>query len=254
MIVAHTREVVEARKKTTPLETLKRIISSGVGQVRSFKAALRKSHLTLIAEIKRASPSAGNIQEDADPLEVARAYASAGADAISVLTEERFFKGSLETLRSLRKEVSLPLLRKEFILDEYQVYESRAAGADAILLIVTLLTSEKLSSFITLAGSLGMDCLVECHTEAELKQALAAGADIIGINNRDLATFRIDSTVFSRLRPLIPEGKFVVCESGISSREDALRARNEGADAILVGTALMKAPDIAKKARELRGE
>jgi indole-3-glycerol phosphate synthase len=216
-------------------------------------AVLRKNGIHLIAEVKKASPSKGLIRADFDPVEIAGIYVDNNAAAISVLTESKFFQGSLENLQRIRKTLKnrIPLLRKDFIFDPYQVYESRASGADSILLIVAILTPEKLDELLKLSHQLKMGCLVEVHDEAELKIALKSRAKIIGINNRDLNTFKVDITTTKRLRPLIPSDRIVVSESGIKNRRDIEMLKKEGVNAVLIGEALMAVPDIAAKMKEL---
>jgi len=219
-----------------------------------FTSALRSDHIQLIAEVKKASPSRGIIRHDFNPAEIAQIYANNGAAAISVLTETKYFQGSLDHLRDIRKALGdkkLPLLRKDFILDSYQVYESRACGADGLLLIVAILTPEKLETLLELSHELGMSCLVEVHNEAELEIALRSQARIIGINNRDLSTFAVDLTTTKRLRPLIPPDRIVVSESGIKNRSDLEKLREWGVDAVLIGESLMSAANIAAKMKEL---
>ncbi|HHT9130844.1 MAG TPA: indole-3-glycerol phosphate synthase TrpC, partial [Candidatus Brocadiaceae bacterium] len=207
----------------------------------------------IIAEIKKASPSLGVIRTDFNHVEIARLYESSGAAAISVLTDEKFFQGKLSYLTDVKKSVSLPILRKDFIIDPYQIYEARSAGADAILLIAALLSKEEIQRFLELARELGMDCLVEVHSELELEKVLQTSANIIGINNRDLATFKIDLETTLLLKPMIPSGKIVVSESGIKSREDIVKLIKKGVDAVLVGETLMKSTNISTKLHELLG-
>lgn len=209
--------------------------------------------IRIIAEVKKASPSKGVIRSDFSPLEIAKSYEGSGAAALSVLTEEKFFHGSLSYLTLIKDKVGIPVLRKDFILDEFQVYESRAAGADAVLLIVNILDKVDLKRFIELTKTLGMAPLVEVHTEVELTAALEAGADIIGINNRDLTTFTTDIETTRRLAPLVPDGRIVISESGINNRDDIMELKRLGVSAFLVGTALMREVDEAKKLRELLG-
>ncbi len=222
---------------------------------RDFAAALRgkTAGVTLVAEIKKASPSAGVIQKNFDAIRIARAYEAAGASALSILTDEKFFQGRIEFLQSIRESVTMPLLRKDFIIDEVQVHESVARGADAILLIVAILDAVQLKNFIALASQLRVTALVEVHHELELDRALAAGADIIGINNRDLRDFSVDLATTERLAARIPKGKIVVAESGINSRVDVERVRKAGVNAVLVGESLMRSGDIAGKVKELIG-
>ncbi|MFC1963948.1 indole-3-glycerol phosphate synthase TrpC [Chloroflexota bacterium] len=214
-------------------------------------AALRGESVKLIAEVKKASPSKGVIRADFDPVAIARLYARNGAAAISVLTETKYFQGRLDYLKAIRQAVKLPLLRKDFITDPYQVYEARACGADAILLITAILKPGQLTELINLSRELGMSCLVEVHDEAELDTALKSGARIIGINNRDLKTFQVDLTTTQQLRTLVPPNRIVVSESGIRNRDDMKKMRQWGVNATLVGEALMSAPDIANAMKEL---
>jgi indole-3-glycerol phosphate synthase len=209
---------------------------------RSFRAALEKpDDLALIAEVKKASPSAGVIVESFDPVGVARNYAGAGAEAISVLTDEQFFQGRLEYLGDVRSAVGVPLLRKDFILDEVQIAEAAAAGADAILLIVAALEDEQLVRLLEAAALYQLDALVEVHTLRELDRALETDATIIGINNRNLATFEVDLAVTEALSEQVPSGIVLVSESGIKSAEDIARVKACGVNAVLIGEALMRA-------------
>lgn len=209
---------------------------------RSFEAALQKpDDLALIAEVKKASPSAGVIVESFDPVEVAKNYARAGAEAISVLTDEQFFQGRLEYLRQIRAAVDVPLLRKDFILDEVQIAESAAAGADAILLIVAALQDDELERLLAAAQVYQLDALVEVHTLTELDRALETDARIIGINNRNLSTFEVDLSVTEQLSEQVPNGIVLVSESGIKSAEDVTRVKASGVNAVLIGEALMRA-------------
>ena len=252
-ILASTRVVVQASRLNRPMKDLKNMIRDRQGP-RSLKHALSKSKgLQLIAELKQASPSQGLIRIPFDPVEIARLYEAGGAAAISVLTEERFFRGSLNTLGKVRQVVELPLLRKDFIIDEYQVYEARAFEADAILLIAAILDDSRLKDYRALAADLGMDSLVEVHTGKEVEQALRCGADLVGINNRHLETFETDLETTFRLIDEIPDDRIVISESGITSRTDLQRLEKAGADAVLIGEAFMKSPDIAAKIRELMG-
>jgi len=231
------------------------------GPRRDFFAALtrpRAGDLALIAEVKKASPSKGVIREDFDPLAIAAEYEAAGASCLSVLTDTEFFQGSLDYLARIRERVQLPLLRKDFMIDERQLPESIAAGADAILLIVACLSDEQLDHLHTLAPRAGLSALVEVHDEAELDRALAIGARLIGVNNRNLKTFEVDLATTARLaekiRDRIAAGEILlVAESGIHSRADALRVKESGAAAILVGESLMRQADLTAKARELIG-
>ena len=252
-IVADKRAEVAARKAAAPRAMLERRCA-GLPAPRDFEAALRPAGrpVALIAEVKKASPSRGVLSADLDPVALADAYARAGADAISVLTDEKYFQGHLDLLAAIRARVSVPLLRKDFTLDEWQLWESRAAGADAVLLIVSILDGALLSDLLAAAKGLGLAALVECHTAAEVDRALGAGARIVGINNRDLATFetRIETTL--DLLPLIPPGPIVVSESGFFTADQVRTVVAAGARAVLVGEGLVKADDVAAKIEELR--
>lgn len=251
-IVADNKLELEARKRSFPLAELQRVASEQPAPL-DFAAALGGERVQLIAEVKKASPSKGIIRSDFNPVEIARTYADNGAAAISVLTEAKYFQGSLDYLRNIREALGnrLPLLRKDFISDPYQIYQSRAYGADSLLLIVAMLTPEKLEELFGLSHQLGMGCLVEVHNEAELEIALNSRARVIGINNRDLSTFDVDLTTTKRLRPLIPRDRIVVSESGINNRADVEKLRKWGVDAALVGGALMSATSIVTKMKEL---
>jgi indole-3-glycerol phosphate synthase len=251
-IVAHKKQELELSQRNLPLAELRRIALAAPPPL-DFASALRGDGIKLIAEVKKASPSRGVIRTDFDPVEIARIYARNGASAISVLTESKYFKGSLNHLKDIKAALDkrLPLLRKDFIFDPYQIYESRAYGADSLLLIVAILSSWKLARLISLTRQLGMECLLEVHNEAELEIALKSSARIIGVNNRDLSTFVVDVNTTRRLRPLIPADKIVVSESGIKYRSDMKKLRKWGVDAVLIGEALMSAPDIAARMKEL---
>lgn len=224
---------------------------------RDFIGALRqpkRGAVALIAEVKKGSPSAGIIRPDFDPVAIARQYEAAGASCLSVLTDEKFFHGSLRYLREIRAAVSLPLLRKDFIIDERQILEAVEWGADAILLIVAILDDERLRRFHALASGAGLAALVEVHDEAELERARAAGARLIGVNNRDLKTFKVDLAATERLAARLPAGEaLLVAESGIHNRADVQRLARCGARAILVGESLMRHADIGAKVGELLG-
>ena len=237
------------------------------GERRDFLAALRNpsrntlhaTRMALIAEVKKASPSAGVICRDFDPVGIAKTYESAGASCLSVLTDEKFFQGSLDHLRQIRAAVKLPLLRKDFIIDERQILEAIEWGADAILLIVAILSDDKLEKFHALATQAGLAVLVEVHDEAELKRALAIGAGLIGVNNRDLKTFKVDLATTERLAaklfssPATRHSSLLVAESGVHTRADVERLKQCGANAILVGESLMRGGNIQAKIRELIG-
>lgn len=252
-ILEHKRRELAQARERQPADALARRARSLAQAPRGFRRALElASPPRMIAEIKRRSPSRGEIRPDFDAVACARAYASAGAAAISVLTDERYFGGSLELLARVREAVSLPLLRKDFIVDAYQVDEARVHGADAVLLIAAALDDGMLRELAAHAEGLGLDALVEVHDERELETALAAGADLIGINNRDLRTFETDLGVTERLAPRVPEGVVVVAESGIFTRTDMMRLAAAGAHAFLVGESLMREPDVAGALRRLR--
>lgn len=221
---------------------------------RGFAAALRRpAEVRLLAEVKRRSPSAGDIRPGADPADVARAYADGGAAALSVLTDRDYFGGSLDALRAVRAAVSLPVLRKDFVVDELQLWEARAAGADAVLLIARILSDGELAALGGLAAGLGMDALVEVHHAEELERALAAGATLVGCNNRDLATFTTDLDLSVRLAPAVPPAVTYVAESGIRTAEDVDRLGAAGVDAVLVGESLMRQPELRAAAAALVG-
>jgi indole-3-glycerol phosphate synthase len=233
----HEIEQLRPRSKQLRSEALRR------NEFRSFRSALSRDHgeLVLIAEIKKASPSAGVIAEAFDPVAIAKNYARAGAEAISVLTDQQFFQGALDHLSSVRAAVPVPLLRKDFVLDEVQIIESAAAGADAILLIVAALEQQQLEELLAVAAAYQMDALVEVHTLKELERALETDAEIIGINNRNLSTFAIDLSITERLSEEVPDELVLVSESGIRSVDDLERIKRCGVDAVLIGEALMRA-------------
>ncbi len=250
-IVAHKKLELESAKRATPLAALKeRMARARIP--RGFEHALTQpKDISLIAEIKKASPSAGVIRNGFDPVEIGRIYERSGAAAISVLTDEHFFGGHLASLDKVRSAVTVPVLRKDFIIDEYQLYESSAFGADAVLLIVAILSDQELKDFLALLNELGMGALVEVHTHQERDRALGAGARIIGINNRDLRTFEVDLATTMQLASDLPQGIPCVSESGIKTHEDIQRLREAGVDAALIGTAFMAAEDISAKIEEL---
>ncbi|GAI08611.1 unnamed protein product, partial [marine sediment metagenome] len=212
-IMVEKRKEVEQRKRSLSISTLKECIAQRQAPL-DFVSALSGNNTQLIAEVKRASPSRGVLCPDFNPVKLAKTYASCGAAAISVLTETNYFQGSIDHLGAIREEVRLPLLRKDFIFDQYQVYESCAYGADALLLIVAILSQEQLGELLSLSNSLGLSCLVEVYNEDDLEKALLSGAKIIGINNRDLNTFTVDINTTRRLAPLVPKGRIMVSESG----------------------------------------
>ena len=253
-IIAKKKERLALSKQAVSQEELINRISALPPAKPFIETISKPRQISLIAEIKKASPSAGLIRADFDAVKIASIYQEVQAQAISVLTEEDFFQGSLNDLNQVRQAVSLPLLRKDFIIEPYQVYEARANGADAILLIADILTREEITELSQLAGSLGLDALVEVHDEKELKKVLKLkNIDLIGINNRDLNTFEVDFATTQKLFPLIPKDKTVVVESGIKSHQDVLFLRILGVSAILVGEAFMRADNIYGKVEELMG-
>jgi indole-3-glycerol phosphate synthase len=241
-ILKHKREEVERRKRAIPIARLREKIG-GYKPVRDFAKAISGNVIGLIAEVKKASPSAGVFKKDLNPTELARKYESGGAAAISVITDSKFFMGEIGYLDEVRYAVNLPVLRKDFIVDEYQIVEARAHGADAILLIVAALDDSTLKGFIEMASELGMTSLVEVHDEEEVEIALRCDAQVIGINNRDLRTFRVSLETTKRLRPLVPEGKIIVSESGIKSPRDIAELEGIGINAVLIGEALVRSDD-----------
>ncbi len=252
-IVENTRAELEARKRKIPISII-RVMAQSRPQPVNLTRALQGGRVKLIAEVKKASPSRGMIRADFNPVEIAQTYAANGASAISVLTDSKYFQGSLDFLIQINTALGTnhpPLLRKDFIFDPYQIYESRAYGADALLLIGALLTSEVLKELLGLAHSLNMQCLVETHNEEEAKQAVASGAQIIGINNRDLNTFEVDLDTTRRLRPLIPDDRIVISESGIKTHMDMKKLQSMRVNAALVGETLVAAPNIAVAMRKL---
>lgn len=253
-IVQHKRQQLAREMKSFTIEGWKQKIKGpGLHKPLDFFSAIkRKDELSIIAEVKKASPSKGLIRADFDPAEIARQYTKAGVQAISVLTERDFFQGDDENLFKVRQIAPVPVLRKDFIIDLWQVYQSRCMGADAILLIVSILSDELLNKMMVVSSILGMHCLVEVHDEGELSRALNAGAKIIGINNRNLKTFETDIKLTEKLINLIPHDRAVVSESGIKISDDMAYLRNLGADAVLIGETLMASASIQDKLDELR--
>ena len=249
-LIDATRTRVERAKQELPLAELERSASAR-GEGRPFAEALSRPGTSLIAEYKRRSPSAGTIREGASVTDIARAYERGGAAALSILTEEQHFGGSLADLREGRDASDLPILRKDFTIDPYQLWEAKAAGADAVLLVVGALRPHELGSLHGLANDLDLDALVEVHDEEELRVALEIDADVIGINNRNLADFSVDLATTFELLHDVPAGKIVVSESGIVERTQIEELERVGVDAVLVGEALMRAPDPEQAAREL---
>jgi indole-3-glycerol phosphate synthase len=257
-ILASTREEVARRKRALPVQALvsesaPRALGTAPGGERPFREALEGPGVAVIAEFKRRSPSAGPLRERPDVREVVGAYARGGAAALSILTEGPHFEGSLEDLREARAACTLPILRKDFIVDPYQLHETRAAGADAVLLIVAALEQSTLSALHHEAGELGLDVLVEVHDREELRRAIDVGAETIGINNRDLRDFTVDVERTFALLEEIPEGVVVVSESGIAAPEQLRRLKQRGVQGVLVGETLMRAPDPEAALRSLKG-
>jgi indole-3-glycerol phosphate synthase len=250
-IVAQKLAELEQGQKNVPLPELETAAKEKSPPL-DLAAALKGEGLRLIAEVKRASPSRGVLKPDLDAVKLAQTYARCGAAAISVLTEQHYFGGSGEDLEAIRHKLpQTPLLRKDFILKPYQVFESRAWGADALLLIAAILDDSRLEELLSLSHELGMQCLVEVHNEGELEKALKQDARIIGINNRNLDTLAVDINVTRRLRPLIPPNRVVVSESGIKGRDEIQELRKLGVNAVLIGEALVTASDVAVKIKEL---
>jgi indole-3-glycerol phosphate synthase len=253
-ILAHKRRELDAARERVAPEALAARARAAGHVPRGFRAALRDApRPRVVAELKRRSPSRGEIRPDFDPVACAKAYEEGGAAALSVLTDERYFGGSLADLGLVRSAVALPLLRKDFVVDGYQIDEARVAGADAVLLIAAALRPAELAELRERAAERGLDALVEVHDEAELEAALAAGADLVGINNRDLRSFTVDLATTERLAPRVPEGIVLVAESGISGYADVVRLERAGAHAVLVGEALMREKDLGAALRQLRG-
>lgn len=240
-ILNHKRQEIAERERHAPLDDVRWQAASAS----SPRAPLFNRPVSLIAEVKRRSPSQGDFVDTLDPVEQARAYEYGGASAISVLTDQRYFRGSLDDLRAVRAAVSLPVLCKDFFLSPYQVYEARAAGADLVLLIMAALKDDQLRALLALVQELGMTALLEVHNQHDLARAIAANATLIGINNRDLNDFSVDLLTTEYLAPLVPDEMVVVSESGIASRQDVARIKAAGATVVLVGEALMRANDPA---------
>ena len=254
-IATKTKERIEKQKALHPLEELKQACAKlPIKQDFPFEQALRKEGLSYICECKKASPSKGLIDEDFNYLQIAKEYEKVGARAISVLTEPEFFLGSDQYLQEIAQEVKIPCLRKDFIIDEYMIYQAKLLGAQAILLIVSLLDTQTLKQYLDLATSLGLSCLVEAHDEVEIKQAIEIGAKIIGVNNRNLRNFQVNVENTLNLRQAIPKEILMVAESGIQNRSDIALLEKAQIDAVLIGETLMKASDRQAKMAELRGE
>ena len=256
-IVDYKTEELAQVKGASPLAEMIGRIADLEDQPRGFEAAIvnacSSGWTPIIAEVKKGSPSKGVIRADFDPLEIAQIYQENGATCLSVLTDEHFFLGHLSYLALIREQVSLPLLRKDFIFDPYQIYQARAAGADAILLIAAMLELSQLREFAAIARELSLDVLLEVHDESELETALRTDCNLIGINNRDLRSFVVDITTSERLAALVPPGRIIVAESGITGRDEIVRLTESGLHAFLIGESLMREEDIGAKLRELLG-
>lgn len=256
-IVDYKRDELAAAKRSTPFDELLARLADVEEQPRGFARALQSCFesgwTAVIAEVKKGSPSKGVIRSDFDPLAIAEIYEANGAACLSVLTDEHFFLGHLRNLSLIREQVRLPLLRKDFIFDPYQIYEARAAGADAVLLIAAMLDLSQLRDFAAIARELSLDVLLEVHDESELEIALQTDCTLIGINNRNLRTFVTDLSTTGRLVAQMPEERFAVSESGINTRDDVLRLQGAGAKGFLIGESLMREDDIGAKLRELLG-
>lgn len=252
-LAKHARERTEQAKMKIPLEEIKRQALFLPKSSFAFEDALKKTGISFICECKKASPSKGLIAPDFPYLQIANEYEAAGADCISVLTEPKWFLGSDKYLKEIASTVSVPCLRKDFTVDEYMIYEAKVLGASAVLLICSILREEQIKSYIRICDELGLSALVEAHDEAEVGVALKAGARIIGVNNRNLKDFSVDTNNSRRLRELIPHGVLFVSESGVSCADDVAKLREIGADAVLIGETLMRASDKKAKLNELRG-
>ncbi|MDP6361298.1 MAG: indole-3-glycerol phosphate synthase TrpC [Planctomycetota bacterium] len=239
-VVENTRLVVDRAEQLKPVSQLKEEIETATAP-RGFAAALNVSgRVRIISELKKASPSGGLIRPDFVPESIAQMYEKHGAAAVSILTDEKYFQGQLSFIKRVRDVIGLPALRKDFMIDPYQFYEARAAGADCILLIVRILSDDQIRDFLDLTRELGMDALVETHSETEIERALAAGADLLGINNRDLDTLEVSLDTTWKLRSLVPDGPTLVSESGIKTADDMRKLRDWGVDAALIGESLMR--------------
>jgi len=253
-IAAYTRERVTSEKLAMPEDEMRRrALAAPAPEGFPFERALAQPGLSFICEIKKASPSKGVIAEKFPYLEIARAYERAGASALSVLTEPRWFLGSATYLAEIASAVHIPILRKDFVVDAYQIYEARALGASAVLLIIAILTDAQLAEYARLADSLGLSALVEAHDREEIERARAIGARIIGVNNRNLKTFGVDMTNSARLRDFIPDGALYVSESGIAGPDDIRALADARPDATLIGEAMMRADDKTRFLRSLAG-
>lgn len=252
-IIAKKKERIAQAQAVTSVEALKESAAAQKAPLSLIQAINRPRQLSLIAEIKKASPSRGLIREDFDHRRIASVYKEAGVQAVSVITEEDFFQGAPAFLKDVDEIIDVPILRKDFIVDPYQIYESRALGADAVLLIAAAMTVDQMEELASLASTLGMECLIEVHNEKELKKVLKSKPALIGINNRDLHTLAVDLKTTEKLFPLVPRDKPVVVESGLASRSDILFLKVLGVSAVLIGHAFLESPDIRKKIDEMMG-
>lgn len=253
-IVAYKRDFVAAQMQRVSFDEMAEKAGDAPVPPCFFEGLVDSDDIAVIAEVKKASPSKGVIRADFDPVAIAKIYADNGASALSVLTDEKYFQGSATYLTQIGESVSLPILRKDFTVDPYQIFEAKALGASAVLLIVSVLTPEELAAHLSLCRDLNLDALVEVHTEEEVVIAMDAGAEIVGINNRNLKTFETTLDTTFRLMDCLPGDVVKVSESGIYTRDDVVRLRRAGADAVLVGESLMRQPDIGQKLRELTGK
>ncbi len=249
-IIEEKKKELKNSKSSASLKEIRKRVGDA-GNNRGFKKSLANDSINIIAEIKKASPSKGIIREDFNPVEIAKIYQDNGVIAISVLTDKKFFQGDIEYLNQIRKNVSLPLLRKDFIIDEYQLYEAKAFGADAVLLIAAVLDKNQLTEYMELSREIGLENLVEVHSFKDLEKTMYCEAEIIGINNRDLQTFDVSLKTTSALAKEIPGNKVIVSESGINTHEDIVSLQKSGVNAFLIGEALMREKDIGKKLKEL---
>lgn len=252
-LAEHTKERYEKRIGEKPLSLVKAQALAVQKGTFAFEKALSKKRLAFICEVKKASPSKGLISADFPYLAIARQYEAAGADCISCLTEPKWFLGSDEYLQEIAKTVQIPVLRKDFTVCDYQIYEAKLLGAGAVLLICALLSMQELEEYIDICDALGMSALVEAHNEKEIETAVRAGARVIGVNNRNLRDFSVDTANAARLRALVPPGILFVSESGVKTRSDIEKIEKSGANAVLIGETLMKSANIGEKLRELRG-
>ncbi|OQA91828.1 MAG: Indole-3-glycerol phosphate synthase [Elusimicrobia bacterium ADurb.Bin231] len=251
-IINHKKVEIERRKNALPLSIITKSLDA-LEKSRDFKKAISvPGRINIIAEIKKSSPSAGVISDTLDVRKISEIYEKSGASAISVLTEEKYFGGDIFHIALVKQKTTLPVLRKDFILEEYQIYESKYFGADAVLLIASILTKQEIIKFFTLAKSIGLSVITEVHKETELETVLESGSEIIGINNRNLSDLSVDLTTSLKLKPMIPVDKIVISESGIKSKEEVKMLKNIGINAILIGHKFLESPDIAKTMHDIK--